>query len=47
MKNSRKAQEFENCAYALREPEIIYNDDLMPTKDDIELKNTYLWNIFS
>lgn len=43
----RSAQEFENHAYTIREPEIIYNDDLMTKKDDIELKNTHLCNIFS
>jgi len=43
----RKAQEFENRAYALREPEIIYNAHLIPKKDDIGLKNTYLWDIDS
>ena len=34
-------------ANALREPEIIYNTDLMPKKDDIGPKNTYFWNIDS
>ena len=43
----RSAQEFENHAYALRESEIIYNADLMPKKNDIGPKNTYLWNIYS